>query len=158
MASYEPYVELNLEDLDQNTKYRFAEIELSYAFNTAVRLFRRDSNNFLKAEVFVQRMVDPNMSFEESGEFHDLINSPLFRKPGKIETIFYFRFNGVAYNKITKITGISPNTISKNKFYDYRERFPIWPRWTPERLSYWNMQKGMLNIYNQPLHHYNPEE
>jgi hypothetical protein len=158
MAQFEPSVDLELTDLPLNTLYRFAEIEMSFAFQTTFSLFKDHAYPVMKATTLLQSMLGNFMNEEEASNFHELINAHMFRQPHKLELIYYFRFNKVAYNKITAITGISPNTISKNKFYDYRERFPIFRFWTPERLETWNQKKGCLNIFDEPLHHYDPKK
>lgn len=153
--AYEP-MKLKLEDLPQTNLFRYAEIEMRYAFDILGPVLTQHTQG-PKREVIAAFILDsilgvPKEAVQERSHFHDTTTTYTFLMPNKDELVQYLRFKNVSYNKITKLTGISPNTISAKRF-DYSAKYPVWHYWTDERLTAWNAAKTALNLFGEKLYH-----
>lgn len=140
--------------LDINTKYRFAEIELSYAIPRLAHIYRMASNPRQSATLAIFRTIaPPAMQFEEVEDaFMQATNGVKFRNPDKDELIDYFKFRRLSYAKIRHYTNTSPNTI-RNRMYIYPTLFPHFQRWNESMLEAWETASKTINIFNEDLVH-----
>lgn len=147
-------VELNYADLPIETQYRFAEIEMRYALDALAPLFPAKYGQRDKLITVILDAIQKHQELtqEEKSAFFDSTVTYTFMQPSKDELVHYFRFKNTAYNRITRITGISPNTIAAKRF-DYSTRFPVWHFWTPKLLLAWNEAKKPINLFNETLIH-----
>jgi hypothetical protein len=147
-------MELNIEDLTQDTRYRFAELELNQAINNLKPFFVSSTNPRVTAAKQIIEAVAPHLDEQSTSAFFDILVSYSFVNPTKQELIHYFRYNGASYKKITELTSISPNTISAYR-YDVPYFIPIFQQWEPAMFSRWQNLKPHLNLWNERLIHFN---
>lgn len=152
--AFEKAFENTYDELTQETKYRFAELELG----KAVQLFTIIYHNALapreKAISTIYDAIIPKQldNDENKHYFHQSMNTTAINKPPKIELIHYFIMSGQSYQTIRNLTGCSFNTISKAR-YGTPHYYPTFNRWTPEMLLNWNRVKPTLNLWNEGLVH-----
>lgn len=156
---FEPHFETSKDVLSEQTKYRFAEIELNYALH----------NNLTKLFTTTERAIDqlyfllvPNeqSSQEKHSRWREILTSPTFIKPLKAELVYYFTQHGASYTFVRQRTGISPNTMQKLRTKHQLETpsfYAVCSFWTPEMLNRWDDVKHILNIFLEPLVHF-PKE
>jgi hypothetical protein len=141
-------------ELDLNTQYRFAEIELSFAIKTLTvfhKMFpmpRQTSVNLLYKAIAPKVIQIPG--FEN--KFLDAMNSTYVNNPPKPELIQYLIIRGHSYQKIREITQASFNTISKHR-YGLPQYYPAFAHWSEEMMSNWNDIKYTLNLFNEETAH-----
>jgi hypothetical protein len=146
-----PTHELSTDNLTKETIYRFAEIELAKAIQQLSRLFL-DIDAKERAIQLIFSYLKPDATYDEKQEFFNACIKYNFFNPERKELIYYFRFNNVSYGKINKLTGISPNTISKYK-YDHPSLVPSWDGWDVFMLSRWDLIKDLFNIWEENVLH-----
>ncbi len=141
-------------ELQQDTKYRFAEIEIARGINTLTKFFIYEPNARQKASASIYNAIAPNSQklpeFED--RFYSMLSSTYFNQPNKNELIHYLIMKGHSYQKIRDLTNASFNTISKMR-YGMPTYFPIFTMWSEDMLNNWNSIKGNLNLFNEPLSH-----
>lgn len=133
-----------------NNAYRFAEIEMIIAVQHLENLKIEDTHAKLLD------IIGP-LSEEELSHFYDRTKgteSRMFRRPLKKEVLYMLRMKGMGYNKITKLTGISPNSALKwvEEFDEnsrWTNRHPVFSFWNRERLDAWNQAKRSLNLFEE---------
>jgi hypothetical protein len=153
--AFEKREQLNFyHELSDNTKYRFAEIEMSQAIRQLSNLYKYEGNMYQKAARVIYRAITPPYTpagnFEE--DFISSVMSPQFMTPNKKEKIHYLIMKEHTYKTIREHTGASPNTISRMTI-GLPEYYPVFQHWTPELLDQWNIIKTVVNAFNQPLLH-----
>lgn len=143
-------------ELEQSTKYRFAEIEISYALKVLYPLYRYTTSPRMSASTVIFRSIaPPSVQIPEmEDEFYNVLQSTPFNVPQKTELIKYFIMKGHSYNKIRDITHASYNTIAKYR-YGLPYYQPIFRLWNDEMLNNWNDIKRAINIFNEDLAHAN---
>ena len=151
MKGFEKTFINNYSELDSSTKYRFAELELSYAHTTLLNLFQFEPNAKYKTEDLLFNILVPLVQRPELEEdFDKFLYSQPFRKPRKDELVNYMRYKGVSYQKIRDLTKVSFNTISGMRF-SKPIHFNVFPHWDDEMLQRWNRAKISLNIFNEEI-------
>jgi hypothetical protein len=153
MASFQQYFEYRFNILPTTTVYRFAELEINqflHHVHPFVNSYRQQVITTLLVEVLFPTKAEQYEA--EQNEFYQSIESRYY-KPTKQELITYFLFHHQSYRKITALTGISPNTISKNKFQSAPIIHPVYKNWTPEMLHRWRAFRQTLNLWNEVLVH-----
>jgi hypothetical protein len=144
--------EKHIQDLPLETQYRFAEIEVRFAMEQVKRFYREASDNRQSALHLILMSIHPTATERDQTVWEELTRVHLFAHPLKDELVHYFRFHKVPYAKITQMTGVSPNTISKRR-YDYPNYYPVFRYWTEPMLKRWNTLKQAINVFNQDLYH-----
>lgn len=146
---HNPYSELH-----EQTKYRFAEIELKRALTAITALYKPRYTPKMSALSTIYDYLVPNnlKTPEYETEFTEAFNSPYFNQPNKNEVIHYLIARGHSYNKIRSLTSAAFNTISKMK-YDQPIYYPVFKQWTPDMLHKWNELKTHFNLFNEDLAH-----
>jgi hypothetical protein len=154
---FEQYSEFNYNDLPQHTKYRFMEIEINEALKCLSLFYKNELNQYRKASDTIFNTLFPMTMRHDNitDEYFKATESTYFRRPNKNELIFYFLYKGQSYAKIRKFTGASPNTISKYRFQQPPNYYPIYQRWELDQLHAWNDIKKLLNLFNEELVHMN---
>jgi hypothetical protein len=152
--AFEKSFENNYNELSLQTKYRFAEIEISRGMNTLTRFYRFEPNARQKAAATIYNAIVPNLMKTEEFEdrFYNMLSTTYFNQPNKNELIHYLIMKGHSYTKIRNLTSASFNTISKMR-YGVPTYFPIFNLWSDEMLNNWNDIKGNLNLFNEDLAH-----
>lgn len=132
-------------EMDQETKYRFAEMEINRALKLLTPIYGsvRALNQII---AFVNVPVQKEFDFREATQTHT------FRFPIKKDEIHYLITYGQSYTKIRDITGASFNTIADLRF-GFPRLYPIFKDWTPEMLHHWEVVKTTLNLFNERLIH-----
>jgi hypothetical protein len=150
MKGFEKVVLNGYDQLPQETKYRFAEIELSYARKALNTLYQFESNPHYHADLLLYNILVPSeMQNKDIEELFDrLLMSNIFRNPLKQEKINYFRYKDASYQKIRDITGVAFNTISKMRFGN-PTHYPVFPKWNKEMLMRWELTKPSINVFNE---------
>jgi hypothetical protein len=151
---FEKAFENSYHDLPIQTKYRFAEIEISKGINTLTRFYKYEPNARQKAAYTIYNAIVPNIRKIEEFEsrFFDVLSSTYFNQPNKNELIHYLIIRGHSYTKIRNLTSASFNTISKMR-YGLPTYFPVFNMWNEEMLHNWNDIKTNLNLFNEDLAH-----
>ena len=141
-------------ELEQSTKYRFAEIEISYAIKALYDLYRFTTSPRMTASTVIFRSIMPqNRQIPElEDEFYNTLQSTMFNVPTKPELVKYFIMRGHSYTKIRDLTNSSYNTIAKYR-YGLPYYNPLFRNWDPEMLTNWNNIKSAINIFNESLAH-----
>lgn len=142
-------------ELDINTKYRFAEIEINQAINTLTQFFKHREDPRLYASSMIYKAITPPSMrdiAELDDEFYRVVSSVQFHRPHKEEQIRYLIMKGHSYAKIRELTKCSFNTISKLRI-GFPRYYPVFNRWTEGMLNNWDEVKPVLNIFNEKLIH-----
>jgi hypothetical protein len=146
--------ELNYSDLEPNTRYRFAEIEIAKAIPILVqfedrRLYVNSEN--VAARIF-RRIQQSNWLPEYEKAFVEATKTYTFRTPRKEELGIMLRYRNVSYKNIRLATHMSPNTISNlylaSPFFN-----PVYTKWDQYMLAQWDDIKKGLNLWNESLNH-----
>jgi hypothetical protein len=152
--AFEKAFENNYHELPLQTKYRFAEIELSKGINTLTKFYKFEPNARQKASATLYNAIVPNHmkvpEFED--RFYTMLSATYFNQPNKNEIIHYLIIRGKSYTKIRNLTSASFNTISKMR-YGLPSYFPIFTLWNEEMLHNWNDIKANLNLFGEDLVH-----
>lgn len=152
--AFEKAFENKYSDLDEQTKYRFAEIEIGKALATLTRLHRHTFSPRQKALNTILDLLIPknrvNSEFEQL--FVDAISSNYTVNPPKKEVIHYLMLKGHSYNKIREITRASFNTIAQRKI-DFPRYYPAFSQWDSEMLQVWDGIKDAINLFDDELTH-----
>jgi hypothetical protein len=152
---YQKTITLDYSTLPEQTRYRFAEIEMSYALNTLQALFKHQHNTFQLAQRTIFELAIPKeRQYKEiEDRFMAMMTSHYFKNPIKEEVIDYLRFKNVSYRDIMKITNSGPNTVSARRFEAFPNHYPLFHMWDAATLSKWDDVKGYLNIFAEKLIH-----
>jgi hypothetical protein len=145
---------LNYSDLEPNTRYRFAEIEIAKAIPILVQFEDRKQyvNSANVAARIFRRIQQSNWIPEYEEEFVAATQTYSFRTPRKEEIGIMFRYRNISYKNIRIATHMSPNTISNlhmaSPFF-----YPVYSRWDEYMLAQWDDIKRGLNLWNETLNH-----
>jgi hypothetical protein len=144
----------NYNELTDETRYRFAEIEIARTINQLRNAYQDSLQPTEMAVSFLYRAIIPKaIAYEETEEmFYRAMLASTTRQPSKKELIHYMIAHGQSYNKTRDLLGVSFNTISNAK-YDTPIYFPTFMRWNPEMLYRWNTLKQAFNVWNEDLVH-----
>jgi hypothetical protein len=145
---FEKTFENSYHELSQETKYRFAEIEMYYAIDPLMEIFRQHPQPRDRAvSTIFQTCAPRNLQIDE---VEVILFRALSHKPPKNEVIQYLLLKGHSYTKIRNITNASPNSIASLRF-GLPTHFPRFNRWDEEMLHKWNNMKKAINIFNDEL-------
>ena len=152
--AFEKAFENNYNDLEEQTKYRFAEIEMKKALTALVALYKPRYTPRMSALSTLYDYLTPTPLKvpEYEAEFMEAFSSSYFNQPRKDEVIHYLIAKGHSYTKIRNLTSAAFNTISKLK-HDNPIYYPVFKHWTPEMLHAWNDLKQHFNLFNEDLAH-----
>lgn len=144
----------NYSELPQETKYRFAEIEMKHTLNILTTLYRPRYTPRMSAINTLYDYLTPEhlKTPEYEQHFLEALSSQYFNSPSKFELLHYLMARNHSYTKIRNLTGSAFNTISKIK-YDNPFYYPVFRHWTPEMLNHWNDLKQHFNLFNEELAH-----
>jgi uncharacterized protein YerC len=152
--AFEKAFENKYSELDAQTKYRFAEIEIGKALKTLTRLHRTQFTPRQSALTLLINLLVPsdkrNTDYEQ--RFVDAITSTYTVEPPKNERIHYLMMKGHTYTKIRELTKASFNTIASKKIA-FPYYYPVFSQWNEEMLQNWNGIKDTLNIWDDELTH-----
>jgi hypothetical protein len=152
--AFEKAFQNNYHDLDQNTKYRFAEIEIGKATITLSLLHKYHYFPIQKAHNIILDALAPKEEHSDiwKRDFQNALNSTSFTSPPKTELIHYLILKGHTYKRIRDVTSASFNTISGLR-YGLPTYYPRFNRWDEDTLNKWNDIKATLNLFNEELAH-----
>jgi hypothetical protein len=152
--AYEKAFQNHYHELDANTQYRFAEIELRNAVSSLITLFKPKYTPRLNAlNTLYDYLIPKNLQNPEMEEqFVKAFSSHHFAQPGKHEVIYYLIARNHSYAKIRDLTNASFNTIAKMRF-DNPIYYPVFEKWDEEILNRWNDLKTIFNLFNENLAH-----
>jgi len=146
-------LELNYEDLPEQTKYRFAELEIGRAIHSIAQFIPLPNPQIIASQ-YIFRQIQSTFTAEDEDNWLEVFSSWRLVKGEKEELATYFRYRNISYTNTRKAIGLSPNTISKYRFinpYYYTK----YPKWDSFMLFKWNSIKSAINIWNQELYHKN---
>lgn len=147
-------LELNYQELPLETRFRFAEYEISKAIGILV-LFTPHPHAKVQAAENIFKLIAPGHTEEALDEWVEVFMSAgqhRLTRLSKAEEAAYFLYRNVSYTNIRKLTGLSPNTIAKYRFHNPYS-YTKYGKWDEFMLERWDRIKGGLNIWNQPLFH-----
>lgn len=151
--AFEKVFENKYHDLDQQTQYRFAELELGKAVQTLTTLYRHATTPRSASQNFLLGALVPKTTDTQKEEaFFHMLSSTYTINPPKAELIHYLIIHGHSYNKIRELTKTSFNTIAKMRF-GIPIYYPSYPYWDQETLMKWERIKSTLNLFNEELAH-----
>lgn len=148
--AFEKTFENDYNDLSLNTKYRFAEMELSNLITILMPIYQNKPQTV--TTIFNMLDITDNIEREKESAFHDMAHSHHFVRPDKKDQIRQLILYGQTYAKIQRITKASPNHIASLRF-GLPELYPIYQHWTPEILHRWETIKPAFNLYQETLVH-----
>lgn len=147
-------IELHYENLSENTKLRFLELEINASFRTlATGIFKSEKYPIKKAQETIANVLVPDLDKKALRE--DLIhafNNFRFRKPQKDEIIHYFRYKRIGVSKIIKYAKTSPNRVQAMK-HDHPNYTPVYPNWLGFKglVANWDNLKTTINFFEDDL-------
>jgi hypothetical protein len=151
---FEKTLTFNYKDLDRNTMYRFAEIEMKHAMDLLQKAYKHTHFPQQKAVTMLFDMVNTVEENKEEREdfFREATLTRLWNNPLRNELIDYFRYRNISYRRIMTSTGFSPNTIAKRK---YEEAFytPVYQKWDAAMLVKWDEVKSIFNLFGETVIH-----
>lgn len=152
--AYEKAFQNSYHDLDENTKYRFAELELQQSLKHLTRFNHYTDSPRTSAIAQLYKAITPyhQQSDEHESRFFQALSSTYFNNPPKTEVIKYLIIYAQSYNKIRSITSASPNTIAKER-YGIPYFHPAFDMWNPEMLQSWNNLKNIFNVWGEKQVH-----
>lgn len=151
--AFEKVFENKYHDLDQQTQYRFAELELGKAIQTLTTLYRHHTSPRTNAHnLLLNALITPTMNNQKEDSFINMLSSTYTLNPPKVEMIHYLIIHGHSYNKIRELTKASFNTIAKMR-YGLPIYYPSFQFWDDETLQKWERIKSTLNLFDEELAH-----
>jgi hypothetical protein len=141
-------------ELNNPTKYRFAEIEIGKALSILTDLYRTKYQPRAAAVKTMYELLIPQryQGAEMETQFIEAFRNQRTFNPPKAEVIHYLLVRGHSYTKIRNLTSASFNTIAAMRF-GLPEYYPSFPNWTPDILLQWESVKKGFNLFNEELAH-----
>jgi hemerythrin superfamily protein len=144
-------IELSYGELPQETKYRFAEIEIGQAIYCLTPFtVKPNAKVHTLEEIF--KLIQSTYTEDDLEKWIETFMSVYTMHATKEEKGIYFRYRNISYKNIREVTGLSPNTIAKTRFSSVYH-FPKYPKWDDYMLRKWDELKKNLNLWGQNLYH-----
>jgi hypothetical protein len=150
--AYEKAFQNHYHELDANTQYRFAEIELGKALITLSYLYEHATTPRSAAIQHLLSALVPKIQPQQEESFVQMLQSSYTIHPPKHELIHYLIIHGHSYKKVRDLTGCAFNTISKARM-GLPQYYPHYAYWDQYALATWNKLKRTLNLFNEDLAH-----
>jgi hypothetical protein len=151
--AFEKVFQNTYHELEQQTKYRFAELELGKSIHQLTTLYRHTTTPRAAAHnLLTAALVQTTMNNRNEEDFIHMLSSTYTLNPPKVELIHYLIIHGHSYNKIRELTKASFNTIAKMR-YGLPIYYPTFPNWDEDMLAKWDRIKTTLNLFDEELAH-----